>query len=100
GTERPGTVEDPDIIQPEKAAFEHVTARRILAIHPPREIYKQLVKDAHEKHPVRLAAHTTCNLIDAPRCPRLHGRIYIRKIPFVCGKLPVRMHIPFAHEQD
>ena len=100
GTERPGTVENPDVIQPEKATFKNVAARGIFAIHPPREIYEQLMKDAHEKHSVRFAAHATRNLVDAPRCPRLHGRIYIRKIPFVGGKLPVRMHVPFAHKQD
>ncbi len=98
--QRPRTVKDADIIQAQKASLEHVTARGIFAVHPPREIYKQLVKGAHEKHPVRLPADTARDFVDAPRRPSLHGRIHVRKIPFVRRKLPVGMHVPFAHKQD
>src|SRR6202041_4183284 len=75
--ERPRTVENADIVQTEKTAFENVAARGILTVHPPCEIYEQLVENAHEEISVRLPAHATRNFVDEPPCPRLHRWIYV-----------------------
>src|SRR5437762_904430 len=42
---RGGTVEDSDVIEPQEAALENVGAVGVLAIHPPGEIQKQVMKD-------------------------------------------------------
>ena len=61
GRQRRAAVEDADIVEPEKPALEDVAALGVLAVHPPGEIQHQLVEDAFEEMPGRLAP---------PRCSR------------------------------
>ena len=95
-----GTVENTDVVEAKEAALENVGAVRILAIDPPGEVEKQLVKDSFEKGAVRDATDATLDLVNAPGGPGVHGRVYVAKSPFVGGQLPVGMHIPFAEEQN
>src|SRR5262249_41139530 len=39
------------------------------------------------------------NLIDAPRCPRMHRRVYITEGPLVGRQLSVWMHVPLTPQQ-
>ena len=40
------------------------------------------------------------DLVDAPRGPRVDGRVHVRELPLVRGELPVRVHVPLAQEED
>ena len=70
------------------------------AIHPPREIQQQLVKNPLQKCAVAVAASVFFDLVNAKRRPRVNRRIDIAECPFVSGNLPVRVHIPFAKQQN
>ena len=48
-------VENPNIVQPQKAAFKNVFALRVLPIDPPREVQRQFMKSLFEKNNVALA---------------------------------------------
>ena len=39
------------------------------------------------------------DLVDAPRGPGVHRRVDVAERPLVRGKLPVRVHVPFAQQQ-
>ena len=54
--QRRGTVEYPDVVEPQETAVEHVCARTILAVHPPGEVHQQLGERVLEKLDVTLAA--------------------------------------------
>ena len=49
GGQRLAAIEDADVVQAEKAAFENIVALRVLAIHPPGEVHQQLVKRGLQK---------------------------------------------------
>ena len=91
-------IEHAHVVQPEKSAGEKILAVRVLAIHPPREIQQQLLKNALEKIPVPLA-RARRNFVNAPRRPRMNRRVHIAERKFIRGNLPVRVHIPFAQQQ-
>ena len=57
------------------------------------------MKNAFEKLAVTDTASLLFNLVDAPRRPRMHWRIYIAKGPFVSGKLAVRVHVPLTQQE-
>src|SRR4051812_49210424 len=44
GRQRLRTVEDTDVVEPEKTAFENVVSLRVLAVDPPGEVKEQLLK--------------------------------------------------------
>ena len=75
-------------------------------IHPPREVQQQFVIDAFQKNNVAgivgicLAALLAVDLEHAPRGPAVDGRIDVAERPLVGGQLAVRVHVPFAGEQD
>src|SRR4029077_13100924 len=46
-----GAVENADVVEAEKTAFENVLAFRVFSIHPPGKIDHQLVKHADQKLP-------------------------------------------------
>ena len=71
----------------------------ILAIDPPSEVQQKLLKDTFEKIAVAVA-RSALDLIDAPRRPCVHRRIDIAKCKLISRNLTVRVHIPFAQEQD
>src|SRR6185437_2123856 len=75
--QRHGAVEDTNVVKAKKAAFKNVHAERVFAIHPPGEIEKELLKHALEKRAVQFPANAPFNFINAPRRPRMHGRIRI-----------------------
>ena len=99
-------VEHADVVQTEKAALKNVPALLVLAVDPPGEIQQQLVKHAFEKFQVarvfriRFAALLAVHLEHPPRRPRVHRRIHVAERPFVGGQLAVRVHVPFARQQD
>ena len=58
------------------------------------------MKAAFEKVAIFTAPDLLLNLVDLQRGPRMNRWIHIRKIPFVRGDLPVRMHVPLAQHQQ
>ena len=55
GRQRRRSIEDPDIIQPQKAPFEGIVSGPIFAVHPPDEIRMQLKETAFEPGEVALS---------------------------------------------
>src|SRR5438093_1422500 len=43
------TVEDADVVEPEKPALENISALDVLAVDPPSEVQHQLMEDPFEK---------------------------------------------------
>src|ERR1700730_24983 len=100
GGQRLRTVEHTDVIEAQKAALKYVHAIRVLAIYPPREIQQEFMKYTLEEAPVGAPAYAFFNLVDAPRRPGMHRRVDVAKRPFIGGQLPVRMHVPFAQQEN
>ncbi len=98
--ERGGAIEDSDIVESQEAALENVGAVGILAIHPPSEIQKELVKNFFEEGAVGDATDAALDFVNAPGGPGVHGRIHVAESPLVSRQLPVGMHIPFAKQED
>ena len=100
GWQGSGSVKHSDIVKTQKAALENIGAVRIFPIHPPCEIQEQLVKDFFEEPAIGDASNAPFDFINAPRSPGMYRRIDIAKCPLICGKLSVRMHVPFAQQQN
>ena len=85
--------------------MKNIPPLRVLAVDPPGEIQKQFVEDAFEKFQIALvlrigfAPFFAIHLKNAPRCPRVDGRVHVAERPFVGGELAIRVHEPFAREQ-
>ena len=94
-------VEEADIVEAEKAAFEDIESARVLAIHPPGEIQEQLLEDALEKADIgHVAVRAAVILVDVHGRPGLDRRIDVAEGPFIGGQLAVRMHHPVLTEQQ
>src|SRR4029079_13634279 len=93
-------VEDADVVQPEKPALENISAVRIFAIDPPREIQQQLLKHPLEKTAIAHTAPFFLDLVDSPCRPGVHRWIHVPQRPLIGRQLTVGMHIPFAYKQD
>ena len=93
-------VKHADVVEAQESALKYVHAVGILAIHPPGEIQQQFVEDALEKAAVGAPADALLDLVHAPRRPGVHRRIHVAERPLVGRQLPVRMHVPFAQQQD
>src|SRR6266480_7551968 len=98
GRQRFRTIENADVIEPEKTAGEKIVAFGVFAVHPPGEVEQQLLECALKKSAITLPARTS-HLVNAPGRPGMHGRIYIAKSKFVSRHLAVRVHVPFAQEK-
>src|SRR5437016_11513227 len=82
---RCATIEDPDVVEAEKAALEHVHAFGVLAVHPPSEVEHEFLEHALKKSAVTFPAGLLFNLVDAPCGPGMNGRIYISEGPLISG---------------
>ena len=80
--------------------MKNIHALGVFAVHPPGEVEQKFVEDTFEKLPIGFAAHALFDLVDAPRRPGMHRRIYVTESPFVRRQLPVRMHVPLAKKQS
>src|SRR5438105_980958 len=94
-----GTVEDADVVQPEKAAGKQVFAFDVLAVDPPGEIDEEFVENPRQEQAVTAAARSS-HLIDSPACPRVHRRINVAEIELVGRELAVGVHVPLAEHQN
>ena len=97
--QRSAAVEQPDVIQAQKAALKDVVALGVLAVHPPGEIQQHLMEDALQEGPIRLAPALLFDLVDTPGGPGMNRRVDVAEGPFVGGKLAVRVQIPLAHHE-
>ena len=103
---RRAAVEHADVVEAEKTTLKNVSPLSVLAIHPPGEVEHQLVEDAFEEREVAgvvgigVTALFAIHLGNAPRRPRVNGRVHVAKRPFVGGQLAVRVHIPLAGEES
>ena len=93
------SVENAYVIQAQEAAGENLLARHVLAVHPPRKADQQFVKEARQKHSVPLPMRRT-DLVNAPRRPCLHRRIYIAQGKLIGRRLPAGVHVPLAMKQN
>src|SRR5207237_6245305 len=84
-------VDDGDVVEPKKPAFENVVALAIDPIDPPGKVDEQLVKALFEKDRIALAGAFFVELIDAPTGPGVDGRNKVGKLPLIGGTLPVGM---------
>src|SRR5256885_8246474 len=76
------TIENADVIEPEKTAGEKIVAFGVFAVHPPGEIEQQLLECAFKKRGVPLAARTS-HLVNAPGGPSVDMRNNITNSKFV-----------------
>ena len=73
----------------------------VLAVHPPGEVQHQLVEDALQEVAVALPAPALLvDLVDPPGGPGMDGRVHVAELPLVGRHLAVRVHVPFARQQD
>src|SRR5712691_12528736 len=100
GWQGSGAVENSNVIKPEKSALKNICAVRVLAVDPPGEVQKELVKDPFQESTIRHAAYAALDFVNAPRGPGMDRRIHIAEGPFVGGQLPVWLHVPFAQKKD
>src|SRR5262249_15412112 len=98
GRQRLGAVEDADVVQTEEAAREDITADRILAVDPPREIEQQLLERTRQEMPI--AATLGANLVHAPAGPSVYRRVDVREVIVGGGQLAVGVQVPLAQEQQ
>ena len=86
--------------------MEDVPPLCVFAIYPPGEIQHELVENALEEGDVagvvRVLRTTlfAVHLEHAPGRPGMDGRIHVTEGPLVGGELAIRVHIPFAREQN
>ena len=57
------------------------------------------MENALQKRAIRFAALRRVDLVDAPGCPGVNGRVGVAERPFISRKLPVGVHVPFARQQ-
>src|SRR5256885_17251620 len=74
GRKRPASIEDADVVEPEKSALKNVAAFLILAVHPPGEVQHELVKGPLEENAIPCAAAFFFDAIDAQASPCVHRR--------------------------
>ena len=88
-------VEGAYVIQPQEPSAENIVSIFVFPVHPPGEIKEQFLKNTFQKRDVRFSIDLFINLIDPEGGPGMHGWVYIAEIPFVGGKLSIRVDIPF-----
>ena len=99
GRQRRAAIEHADVVQPEEAAFEDVSARAVLAIDPPGEVQQQLLKAALEPLVVAFARLRLFQAIGEDGGPGMHRRIDVAEVPLVGGNLAVGVHVALAQHQ-
>src|SRR5438309_11075492 len=85
-------IEDPNVVEPEKTAGEHVSPLWILAVHPPVEIQHQSLKGTLEEAyvgPAQLGFYS----VEKQSRPGVYGRVHIAEVPLIGWDLPAGMCI-------
>lgn len=72
--ERSAPVKDPDVVEPEKAAMEHVLPLCVLGVH---HQVKQRGEDPCQELDVGGAADPLLDLVDAPGRPGVNRRVHV-----------------------
>src|SRR5213078_964656 len=99
-------VEHTNVVQAKKAALEDIPPLRVFPIYPPGEVQHQLVENAFKEGEVagviRVLGATllAVHLEHAPCRPGMDRWIHVTKSPLIGGELTIRVHIPFAREQN
>ena len=92
-------VDDRDVVEAEKAAFEDVLTVGILTVDPPGVIQQQLMKDPLQETAIALAALHPFRAEGLERAERVDRRIDIAEVPLVRRDLAVRVQITIAQHQ-
>ena len=92
-------IEHTDVVQPQESAFKRIAPFGVFAVHPPREVEEQLVKDLLQERGIRFAGQLTRDFVHAPSRMGMHGRIRVGKVPLVGRELAARMHVPLAEQE-
>src|SRR5580704_7033605 len=92
-------VEDSDIVEAEKPAFEEASAEAVLAVYPPTEIRRQPAEHPLEEIEIGLTVQCLLHSVEEDRPPGLYWWIYIAEIPLVGWDLSSRMQVHLAEQQ-
>ena len=57
------------------------------------------MKHSLQKFAIPDASTFLLNFVNSPRRPGVYRWIHVSKCPFICGNLPIRMHVPFAEHE-
>ena len=66
---RGAPIENPDIIESEKAALEDVSTSRIFAVNPPGKVEQKLVEDSFQEGAIAFARTLLLDFVNTPRSP-------------------------------
>jgi hypothetical protein len=97
--QRAATIEDPDVVQTEEAPREDVVSILVLAVHPPSEVQRQLLKAELEERKVPALAQLLLVAVDGPDRKGVDWGIDVVEVPFVGRHLAVGMEVMVAEEQ-
>ena len=86
-------VDDRDVVEAEKAAFEDVITVGILAVDPPGVIQQQLVKDPLQETAIAVAPLHALGPKGLERAEGMDRRVDIAEVPLVGRDLAVRMQV-------
>src|SRR5215472_15375494 len=92
-------VEDPDIVEPEKAAFVEIAALAVFAIDPPAEVRRQLAEDPLQEFEIGLAAQCLLGPVEKDRGPAVHRWVDVTEIPFIGRDLTGRVQVKPEKQQ-
>src|SRR5215472_8337065 len=87
------TVEDTDIVEPEKAALVEIAAVTVFAVDPPAKVRRQLAIDPLQEFEVGLAAQRLLGPVEKDRGPAMHRRVDVAEVPFIGGNLSGWMQV-------
>src|SRR5256885_34483 len=88
----------PTIERMPRGMTEQVLAVDVLAVHPPGEIDRQLLKDARQEQAIALAGPPR-DLVDAPAGPGVNWGIHVGQGPLIGRQLTVGVHVPLAQQK-
>ena len=80
---------------PAKRFFPSGSLRLTHQVKLIRSFWKTLARKTLSRFPLRPG-----DLVDAPRRPRVHGRVDVAEGPLVGGDLSIGMHVPLAQQKD
>src|SRR5215469_4578368 len=92
-------VENTDIIESEKPAFEEAPAKAVFPIDPPAEIRGEPAEHPLQEVEVSSAAECLLHAVEENRRPGLYRRVDVAEIPLIGRDLTGRVQINLAQKQ-
>ena len=92
-------VENPDVVESEKATLENVLAKTILAVNPPCEVHQELVERPLNKVYIDRPVQCLRRSIKEKRRESMHRRVYVAEIPLIRRELTARVDMMTAQHK-